>query len=74
MNMSRILPALLALIFPLLTNAAESPSHGRNYDESNFLPYTLPDPLLALDGPHGITHYDWEQYLNFADRHFSRPH
>jgi hypothetical protein len=24
-------------------------------------------------GGHAITKYDWEQYLNFADRHFKRP-
>jgi hypothetical protein len=21
-------------------------------------------------GPHDITRYDWQQYLNFTDRHF----
>src|SRR5690606_36006862 len=24
-------------------------------------------------GPHDLRPYDWEQYLNFADKHFGRP-
>jgi len=59
MNMSRILPALLALIFPLLAPAADSTSYGRNYDESKVLPYTLPDPLLARDGHRITTTNEW---------------
>jgi len=29
-------------------------------------------PIGETIGDHDITSYDWQQYLNFADRHFGR--
>lgn len=63
MNLSRVLPLLAAIPFlsAIATglHAAESTSHGRNYDESKVLPYTLPDPLLARDGHRVVSTNEW---------------
>jgi hypothetical protein len=60
MKVSRVITLLLVVLF--LSDglpAAESASHGRNYDESKVLPYTLPDPLLARDGRRITTTNEW---------------
>lgn len=49
---------LLALTSATL-HAAESSSHGRNYDEAKVVPYTLPDPLLTRDGHRITTTNEW---------------
>jgi len=41
------LPAIFAMTSPITQAAAQD---GANYDESNVLPYTLPDPLVMEDG------------------------
>lgn len=56
--MQKIVNALLFLAFPLLLNAQQ---FVPNYDEAKVPVYTLPDPLVFLDGSAVASKKDWEK-------------
>ena len=54
------LAPIFALAFVAHPDAsAQNTSHGRNYDESEVRPYTVPDPLVAKDGSRARNAAEW---------------
>ena len=55
-------------VYELLTRDRISQTKMPNVDQ----PITGRIGYHVRSGGHDVTDYDWEQYLNFADRHFGR--